>query len=129
MNVDLERMSDHAVNIAEAGEDLTKNDLSLSLVAYDELKHLSDILLESLDTVSQIIDRGDHTLFEKIKENEDLIDQLCFAYRGIEVERMRNNSEEAESGVVYSELLIDIERIGDHIMNVAENLCSSYEGQ
>ncbi len=129
MNVDLERMSDHAVNIAEAGDDMTKNDLSFTVVAYDEIEHLADIIFDSLDALDKIIETGNHSLFDKIKSNEDLIDELCFTYRNIEVERMRKNTEEAESGVIYSELLIDIERIGDHIMNVAENLCLSYEGQ
>ena len=39
---------------------------------------------------------------------------------------MKNSSEAAESGVIYTELLIDIERIGDHIVNIAESLCDSY---
>lgn len=129
MNVDLERMSDHAVNIAEAGDDLTRNDLSFSLLAYDELEHLSSIIFDSFDALNEIIGNDNKDAFARIKENENMIDELCMTYRTIEIDRMRNNAAEAESGVIYSELLIDIERIGDHIMNVAENLCNSYEGQ
>ncbi len=129
MNVDLERMSDHAVNIAEAGDDLTRNDLSFSLLAYDELEHLSGIIFDSFDALNEIIGNDNKDAFARIKENENTIDELCMTYRTIEIDRMRNNAAEAESGVIYSELLIDIERIGDHIMNVAENLCNSYEGQ
>ena len=84
---------------------------------------------DSMNIVDTIIDRGNKELFSKIKENEDKIDDLCFKYREIEIARMRDDRDEAESGVIYSELLIDIERIGDHIMNIAESLCDSYEGQ
>ena len=128
MNVDIERMSDHAINIAEAGEDLIKKDLSFSVDAYDELHELADIVFNSLDLINKIIDTGNSDLFILIKRNEDKIDNLCYRYRDIEIERMRNNKDEAESGIIYSELLIDIERIGDHIMNVAENLCLDYGG-
>ena len=129
MNVDLERMNDHAVNIAEAGDDMIRNDLSFSVEAYDELQELADLIFDSMNIVDTIIDRGNKELFSKIKENEEKIDDLCFKYREIEIARMRDDRDEAESGVIYSELLIDIERIGDHIMNIAESLCDSYEGQ
>lgn len=130
MNVDMERMSDHAVNIGEAGEDLVRYDLSFSLEAYDEIQKLSEILIDSFDTVKLIIDTKDRGLFEKIQRNEEEIDELCVKYREVEIERMRNSADEAKSGITYSELLIDIERIGDHIMNIAESLCEreSIEG-
>ena len=130
MNVDMERMSDHAVNIGEAGDDLVRFDLSFSLEAYDEIQKLSEILIESFDTVKLIIDTKDRRLFEKVSKNEEMIDELCVKYREVEIERMRHNADEAKSGITYSELLIDIERIGDHIMNIAENLCEreSIEG-
>ncbi|MCR4855821.1 MAG: Na/Pi cotransporter family protein [Erysipelotrichaceae bacterium] len=130
MNLDLKRMSAHAINIAEAGDDMTKNDLSFSVVAYDELTQLTSILFESLKLVKRIINGKEFELFDDIKRNEDMIDDLCIKYRGVEIGRMKESTNEAESGVIYSELLIDIERIGDHIMNIAENLCEiDEEGQ
>lgn len=128
INVDLERISDHAVNIAESGEDLIKSDLSFSLKAYDEISELSQIITQSLNTIDKIISSGDSGMLEIIRNNEDKIDDLCLKYRAQEITRMKEDNEEAESGIIYSELLIDIERIGDHIMNIAESLCASYEG-
>ena len=129
LNVDMERMSDHAVNIAESGDDLVKNDLSLSVHAYDELEELSNYINDSIMTTNQIIETGDSGLFDRIQANEKMIDELCMKYRSNEIIRMNENVDEAKPGIIYSELLIDLERIGDHIMNVAENLCRSYEGQ
>ncbi|MBO4920220.1 MAG: Na/Pi cotransporter family protein [Erysipelotrichaceae bacterium] len=129
INVDLERMSDHALNIAEAGDDLVRSDLSFSVDAYDEIHELSQLLLDSLQMVDHLIETGDCDVIERINANEEKIDDLCIRYRDIEIGRMKKDTDEAESGVVYTEMLIDIERIGDHIINVAESLCESYQDQ
>ena len=129
INVDLERMSDHAMNIAEAGEDLVRSDLSFSVDAYDEIHELSQLLLDSLVMIDHIIKTGEHNVMERIDANEEKIDDLCFRYRDIEIERMKKDTDESESGVVYTAMLIDIERIGDHIVNIAESLCNSLQDQ
>ncbi len=127
INIDLERMSDHALNIAEAGEDLVSSDLSFSIDAYDEIHELSQLLLDSLLMIDHIIETGEFDVMERIDSNEEKIDDLCFRYRDIEIERMKKDTDESESGVVYSEMLIDIERIGDHIVNIAESLRNSMQ--
>ena len=124
INVDLERMSDHAVNIAEASEDLVKSDLTFTVNTYDEINILTEILLDSMNMLNKIIDLGEHELIDAISKNEEKIDELCDKYRNVEIQRMKKDKDNSESGIIYTELLIDIERIGDHIMNVAESVVS-----
>lgn len=129
INVDLERMSDHALNVAEAEEDLISADSPLSVEAYDELSALADVVMNSLSTIDDMISTGDASLIEIIRKNEDIIDEMCANNRDAEISRMKDNEDVARPGITYCELLIDIERIGDHMMNVAESLSASYEGQ
>ncbi len=125
INMDLERMSDHALNIAQAGDAMVKEDLVFSVGTHDELHQLIETVTDSLHLINMIIETKDTSLLDKISENEDRLDELCYRYRNVEIERMQDTAENAKTGVLYAELLIDIERIGDHIMNVAESLCES----
>ena len=126
INVDLERMSDHVVNMAEAEEELIRCDSPLSVKAYDELSELAATIQQSMSVIDRIIDTGDAEALRIIKENEEKIDRLCMENKEKEIKRMKEGEDEPTSGIIYSELLIDIERIGDHIINIAEGICESY---
>ena len=126
INIDLERISDHTVNIAEAEESLIRMDAPLSLQAYDELSELLDTIMQSLRAIDDMATEDREKLLELIRENEDRIDEICQRNREAEIERMKNRTDEPNSGIVYSELLIDIERIGDHLINVAESFAENY---
>ena len=126
INIDLERISDHLMNIAQAGDDLVKSDLSFSADALDEINEMYDVISSSINYIYQIIETGNYDLITNIEENENTIDELCAKYRYIEIDRMKKDITEVESGVIFSEILIDIERIGDHLMNISEALYASY---
>lgn len=57
---------------------------------------------------------------EKAARNEQKIDDLEEMYLKKQIERMKSGSCNAEAGILFSELLTDFERIGDHVLNIAE---------
>ncbi|MBP5280808.1 MAG: hypothetical protein J6Z03_10020, partial [Erysipelotrichaceae bacterium] len=99
-----------------------RSDTLLSIEAYDELNELADILMQSLRAVDDMLNASDHGSIGLLRENEDRIDELCMRNREAEIRRMKENIDEPNSGIVYSELLVDIERIGDHLISLAETL-------
>lgn len=127
INIDLERMSDHSLNIAESGDDMVKADRTFTDENYDQIHEISSLIFQSLDAINHIISFDDsQNYFSIIDDNEDKIDDLCYRYRNQQIERMKNETADMESSVVFTELLIDFERIGDHIVNLAEQLQDNF---
>lgn len=122
VNVDLERMGDHAMNIAQSGDNLLRADKSFNLETYDELMKIYDNLTESMDALHQMVSFGNTDRFKDVEQNEDRLDEYCQRYRADEIQRIKQvKNDDIEASVLFTELLIDLERIGDHIMNVAES--------
>ena len=65
---------------------------------------------------------GNTDRFKDVEQNEDRLDEYCQRYRADEIQRIKQvKNDDIEASVLFTELLIDLERIGDHIMNVAES--------
>ena len=60
----------------------------------------------------------------KISSLEQKIDDLTYAFRANQINRMKQSACNSEAGIIYSEMLTDFERIGDHILNIGEELAT-----
>ncbi len=117
---DIERIGDHALNLADYGNN--SNSLCLSDATYikEELETLKELLLKSFDLI-YCFDLDTHEdSFEKIERIEDRIDELTQTYRENQLQRLADNKVSAKDTIIYSEILTDIERISDHLMNIIE---------
>ena len=117
----MERIGDHAVNIAEYTEILEKDQASeFSLYAKEEIKEMKSVTLETLDELRDGY-QGDGTeILMKTAQNEQKIDDMSKTFRDNQLNRMRNHLCSAEAGIIFSEMITDFERIGDHALNIAE---------
>lgn len=124
---DLERISDHALNLAQAAEALTAPSCHLSAEAREDLRVLLAALEEILALTERAFCHADTEAARQVEPLEQTIDRLEEEARQRGVERLRSNRCSLESGFLFSDLLGDLERIADHCSNVAEICLSENE--
>ena len=116
----LERIGDHAMNIAGYAVKLKKWKQTFSEDALGELKKLRDISLKTLDDIGNFTNGQKDRILERTAQNEQKIDDMRDDYRDRQVNRMQKGTCQADTGIIYSEILTDFERIGDHALNIAQ---------
>lgn len=122
---DFERISDHAVNIVEAAQELNHKNLKFSRKAQEELKIFSRALMEIVDNTLEVFAKEDIEKAARIEPLEETIDYLNKKLKKRHVERLRSGECTIELGFVLSDLTTNFERISDHCSNVAIALIQS----
>lgn len=117
---DIERIGDHALNIFEYMQSLQDKSIVLSEEALSELNDLKLILLESLNKLTLLTSKNRQQILKDIEKSEALIDELEAKFRQKQIDRMNSNGCSVEGCVIYSEILINIERISDHTLNIID---------
>lgn len=113
----IERMGDHATNIAGYANMLQDKGLQLSEYAQAEVKSMIEIIGKTVDTIKNDT-TGDLQI--KVAKAEQKIDDMTDQYRLNQLDRMKTGICSGEACVIYSEMLTDFERLGDHMLNIAE---------
>ncbi|KMZ55134.1 Na/Pi cotransporter family protein [Dorea sp. D27] len=116
----IERIGDHAVNIAGYAEDMRKWGLSFSEHALDDIRKMKQTSLETLDILGFSTGSSGREMLERTAQNEQKIDDMRQSYLKKQIKRMQSGDCRAEAGLLFSEMLTDFERIGDHALNIAE---------
>lgn len=118
---DIERIGDHAQNIAEAAENEIEEKIVLSDTAKRELLQMLGAVLKLLDEaiVTFEAQQLDVTKAKKIERLEEEIDSLKDAYQMSHIERLNNGECGVKAGMLFINTLTDFERVGDHAENIA----------
>jgi len=119
---DLERIGDHAMNLVEYAAGLNRYGACLSAKAIEEVEEMEKVAKESMELLISMQEEFSYDLFTRISAAEQKIDDMTEYYRQNQIERIKTGVCSNESCVLYSEVLTDFERVGDHILNIGEGL-------
>lgn len=117
---DLERIGDHAENIAGYAQTIHEHKTGFSEMAGEELRGLSQRVFDILDaSFARFTSRDAHSL-DGIERMEQEIDDMTDALQDAHIARLEANACSADIGLLFVEILNDLERVADHALNIAE---------
>ena len=116
---DLERISDHSVNIVESAEEMNDKKLSFSPQATKEMKVLRSAIDEILDITLKAFSENNVVLATEVEPIEEVVDELRDTIKLNHVIRLQKSECTIEHGFVLSDLLNNFERVSDHCSNIA----------
>lgn len=115
----LERIGDIIFNTSQLELQRLEDRIAYSKYAYEELSKMCETICESYALVMNNLFRMNEEVYNKIKLNEDYIDKLEEVMREHHIERLNKGICSSEAGIVYLDVVSNLERIGDHIMKIA----------
>lgn len=116
---DFERISDHALNIAEVMQEIHEKDVVFSDAALHELETMEAALQEILSLSVNAFIRNDEQLAVRVEPLEEIIDGLCDELKSHHVERLQEGICTLHQGFVFNDLITNYERVADHCSNIA----------
>ena len=117
---DLERVGDHAVNIAEIAERKIGQKITFSDSAKTEATRLKDEINQMLDSITAALEKNDIEAAKSALVNEEHLNEMQMDFRRSHVRRMTEGACSAEAGLIFIDLVDNIEKIGDHLTNIAQ---------
>mgnify|MGYP000878759495 CR=1 FL=1 len=117
---DIERVGDHGENIEELLAHKASNQITFSETATQELEEFIDYTMETLRSALEAWEEDEPEYAEVVKAREAQIDQQEQMLRRSHIDRLNKNLCSPVSGVIFLDIISNLERIGDHAANIAE---------
>lgn len=117
---DLERIGDHAENVLGYAKQMADNKQKFSDKAVRDLKDLSQAVYKIYDLSCEHLKEPSEELYRVIYDLEATIDEMVEKMRARNVKRLGKMKCEATQGLYFSEILVDLERVADHALNIAQ---------
>jgi len=126
---DIERIGDHAVTIAKAGQEMNQKQIRFSDAASKELQVLERAVIDTIRRTAEAFDSGNLSIAMEIEPMEQVVDALVKEVKSRHVRRLRDGLCSVEYGFVLDDLLTSWERSADHCSNVAVEMLQSSLGK
>ncbi len=119
---DIERIGDHAENIAELAKDIVDLEISFSDVGIGELKDMYNKVVSTYTYALEAMRTSNVELACKVIKMEEQVDMMEKSCRVNHMNRLNSSSCSIESGVIYLDIISNLERVSDHAVNIAQQV-------
>ncbi|SCX12242.1 phosphate:Na+ symporter [Lachnospiraceae bacterium YSD2013] len=119
---DIERIGDHAENVADAARTRIETGVTISKEAQRELGQMLDMVNEIYRLSTETFKTGKDTNIDKVTELEDKIDNMERQLQSNHVNRLTRNECTPEAGMIFSDVVSGLERVADHSTNIAYSI-------
>ncbi len=116
---DIERISDHAINVAEKAQELNEKDLNFSEKCLKELEVCTGAVSDILDMMIVCLEKEDEETARQVEPLRVVIISLNSEMKSRQVQRLLNGEDEVEQGFILSDVLVNYERVAGHCGNLA----------
>ena len=116
----VERIGDHAMNLAEYAVSIQEKNLSFSAAASQEIRTMEEVCGEAVELLEKAAEGSSAFSLAEAAALEQKMDDITEEFRKNQIARMRKGGCSVETSILYSEMLTDFERIGDHMLNIAQ---------
>ena len=124
---DLERIGDHAVNIVEVAERKIANKLTFSNSALEDVGRLREQFGQMFDYVMTALKKDDTAAAQLALDNEKNLNNMQIEFRRSHVSRMSQGQCSPEAGLIFIDLVDNVEKVGDHLTNIAQAVIGGLE--
>lgn len=116
----LERIGDHTVNLLEYADDMKKWDQQFSENVIEEFEEMKNQCVTALENIRDVTAENAGEVLARAVIMEQKNDDMRDKYLKKQLQRLKKGKCKPQSGIVFSEILTDFERMGDHTLNIAE---------
>ncbi|WP_046173844.1 Na/Pi cotransporter family protein [Domibacillus indicus] len=117
---DIERIGDHAENVCELVEYQQANKVSISEQATADLDEMFKLTIETVSKAIRALDANDMDLAGEVAKQEEQIDKMERKLRKQHILRLNEGKCTGQAGIVFVDIISNLERMGDHAVNIAE---------
>lgn len=116
---DIERIGDHAENVADAARQRQETGVAFSKDAQKELGEMLDMVNKLIQYSIDMFVKGDESHMREIVQLEDAVDEKEKSLQKLHVQRLTRGECTPEAGMIFSDVVSGLERVADHATNIA----------
>ena len=120
--IDIERISDHILNLLEYGSMMNQHEIIFTKPIQEELDKMTENIQRCFHFLKEVNSYQSDASLSFIGNLEQQMDDMCHTYRENQIQRLTSDTSDSKTTVIYSDLLTNMERISDHMKNLAEAL-------